>query len=379
MASEVVILGAREHDLEQALAARRMCVRQAPVAELATLAHPGAAQPSAVVLDLRGAAALPPALTAFKRQHPATPVVMVASTIDAALILDAMRAGVNECLTEPITAAALEAAIRRLAARVPAARGKVFAFVGAKGGVGTTTTAVNVATVLSTAAPKETLLVDLHLSHGDASLLLGAEPKFSIVDALENTHRFDEAFFRGLVASTKPGPHLLASSDRAFVTPAGREQVRTVVQFASTLYRYTVLDMARTDPVALEALDDTSSIVIVANQELSAVRAGTRLAHALRDRYGKDRVTVIVNRYDRRAEIGQDDVERVVGGSLRHVVPSDYRRALQALNSGQPLTLSNHNPVSAALRDLAHDLAGLDDKSETSDRGSGIFGRLARR
>ncbi len=118
-----------------------------------------------------------------------------------------MRAGATEFLQEPITPAALEQAISRLVAHraAPAAAGEVFAFVGAKGGVGTTTTAVNVATALAKVAPSQTLFADLHLAHGDAALLFGAEPRFSIVDALENTHRFDEAFFRGLVTPTKAG------------------------------------------------------------------------------------------------------------------------------------------------------------------------------
>ena len=77
-------------------------------------------------------------------------------------------------------------------------------FVGAKGGVGTTTVAVNVATALAKLAGTErTLLIDLHVANGDAAVFLGAEPRFSIVDALENTHRLDEAFFRGLIVRTQ--------------------------------------------------------------------------------------------------------------------------------------------------------------------------------
>ena len=49
------------------------------------------------------------------------------------------------------------------------------------------------------------LLIDLHPAHGDAALFLGAEPRFSIIDALENTHRMDAAYFKGLVEHTKAG------------------------------------------------------------------------------------------------------------------------------------------------------------------------------
>ena len=74
----------------------------------------------------------------------------------------------------------------------------MFAFIGAKGGVGTTTAAVNVATAL--AGMGTTLLIDFHLAGGDAALYLGADSHFWVLDALENTHRLDAAYFRGLVS-----------------------------------------------------------------------------------------------------------------------------------------------------------------------------------
>src|SRR5687768_17856962 len=94
-----------------------------------------------------------PAVAALKRQHPTTSVLLVATSLDQALMLEAMRAGVNECVAEPLTAAALGDALTRMVTdrAVPAA-GEVFAFIGAKGGVGTTTLAVNVATALSQSA-----------------------------------------------------------------------------------------------------------------------------------------------------------------------------------------------------------------------------------
>ena len=95
------------------------------------------------------------------------------------------------------------------------------------------------------AASEGTLLVDLHLAYGDAALLLSAEPRFSILDALENTHRLDEAFFRGLVVRTKAGPDLLASSERGMAAPVDAHRIRTLIEFAARQYRYTVLDVPR--------------------------------------------------------------------------------------------------------------------------------------
>ena len=146
------------------------------ISDLNSLLQAEAAQPDIVLIDVRGQHRLPSALPLLKRQHPATNVILIASTLDPALMLEAMRAGVNECIAEPLAQADVSAAVNRLlgSARWPP-RGAVFAFVGAKGGVGTTTMAVNVATSLAKLSAGRALLIDLHLAYGDAAVFLGAE------------------------------------------------------------------------------------------------------------------------------------------------------------------------------------------------------------
>jgi pilus assembly protein CpaE len=374
---DVIIVGAKDRELERLIAECNMRTAALSAAELSTLAHPVARQPDVVVVDVRGDRGLPQGLAGLKRQHPTTPVVLVCSSLDPTLVLEAMRSGVNEVVAEPLSASELENAITRLLVHksTPVA-GRVFAFIGAKGGVGTTTTAVNVATELNQADPGKTLLVDLHLAHGDAAVFLGVEPRFSVVDALDNIHRFDEAFFKGLVVQSPAGPHLLASSDRALVQSSSVQRVRSLVEFATQLYRFVVLDVPRSDAAALDALDQAARIVVVANQELATVRNASRIAASFRQRYGNERVTVIVNRVDQHAEIGRDDVEKVVGMRVLHTVPSDYRMALRALNKGRPLALDNHNKLAASFRELARDLAGLGPAHPTGHDSGGLFGLL---
>lgn len=381
MPVSVTVVGSRDRQLEELLRASGMRVVSISTVDLAVLAQPGSAQPHAIVLDQRDETALPPALSLLKRQHPSTGIVVVASRLDPALMLEAMRAGVNECVTDPLTQADLEDAVKRVLSQRPSATGQVFAFLGAKGGVGTTTVAVNVATCLAKASASGTLLIDLHLAYGDAALFLGAEPRFSVVDALENTHRLDEAYFRGLVVHSKAGPDLLASSDHAVVRGADVRRVRALIEFAAQHYGFVVLDCPRSDAAVLEALESVSAIVIVANQELATVRSASRMAVALRLRYGKDRVSVVVSRYDTASEIGHDDLERVVGGSVKHLFPSDYRQSVDALNKGRPLVLENHNKLAGSLTAFAHKLAGLKsvEKDKPERPSGGLFGRLTGR
>ena len=244
----------------------------------------------------------------------------------------------------------------------------MFAFVGAKGGVGTTTTAVNVATALTKLAKGPTLLVDLHLAYGDAAVFLGADPRFSLVDAFENMHRLDAEFLKSLVVNTASGIDLLASADRPANRPVDVRRLGEVVQLAASQYAYTVLDVPRSD------LDG-------ARQSRPGDESDRRREPGARDRpqrrtdgggasrraIRKPSVATVINRTDVRAEIGQRDVEKAVGGAIAHQFPSDYRRALTAMHKGRPLALDNHNQLSASLTALARELAGV-ERDKTPNR-----------
>jgi pilus assembly protein CpaE len=290
-------------------------------------------------------------------------------------MLEAMRAGVNECLQEPLTPDALGQAIRRVVSGTqPAPAGQVFAFIGAKGGVGTTMLSVNTAAMLARATKSDVLLIDLHVGLGDAALLLGVEPRFSVIDALENVHRVDESFFGSVVEKTKVGIDLLGSSDRMIAGGIDPHRLRALIEFAATRYRYTVLDVPRSDMAMLDTLEVASTVVVVTTQELPSLRSAGRLAHMLRTRYGSARVMAVMNRFDRRSEIAHADVERVIGDAVKHVIPSDYRMALQALNVGRPVALET-GALADSLRSLAGDLGGIVKQKRPAS--SSVFGRLA--
>jgi pilus assembly protein CpaE len=379
LAITVTLVGSKDRVLEDRLRAAGMRPTAVDAAELATLAHPSSLPPDVVVLDLRAKPDIPAGLGLLKRQHPDMGLIIVAATLDPALMLEAMRAGVTECITE-IDRGDLEAAIHRLVdQRSSPVAGEVFVFVGAKGGVGTTTAAVNIATVLSKLGT--TLVIDLHLAGGDAALFLGRDAHFSVVDGLENTHRLDVAFFRGLISHAKGGPDLLASADRAALTSVDPPRVRALIDFAAHHYRYTVIDIPRSDAAVLDSLESAAMIVVVANQELATIRSASRVATALRQRYGKDRVSVVLSRSDRQAEIGLEDLQVAVGGPVKHIFPSDYRLAVGALNRGQPLVTEGRSPLALAFEAYARELSGAKVAAEAPAAGktSGLLGRLTGR
>lgn len=344
-------------------------------AELAAYAR-AAEAPQVVVVDVRGRDQLPAGLAAFRRQHPGAGMVLVVSTLDPRLMLEGMRAGVNECIPEPVAAKTLEDAVRRVLTNAPPQpAGQVFAFVGAKGGVGATTLAVNTAAALGRNAQGQVLLMDLHVGYGDAAVLLGAEPRFSIIDAMENIHRVDESFFAGIVEKTDAGVHLLASSPRSVHGALDGRRARTLLETAAQTYKMTVLDVPRSAALTLEALDVATAIVVVTSQEIAALRHAAAIAETLRHRFGAARVKVVINRFHRDSVIAHADIERAVGAPVKHLIPSDYRSAVAALNAGRPVVLDSPGRLCAAFQAFAKDLAGV--VKERAEREPGMLGRLA--
>jgi len=239
---------------------------------------------------------------------------------------------------------------------------------------------VNVATALARVATAGAVLVDLHVTRGEAALYLGLEPRFTIIEALDNLHKLDDAFFRSLVVRAPSHLDLLAApADGAGASRLDAGRVRTLLEFTSKHFDYTIVDVPRTDPGALEALEGMKTIVVVTTQELPSVRSAAIVANRLRQRYGRERVTVVMNRVDDASDIRLADVEQVLGARVTHTFPSDYRVTMDALNRGRPVVLDNHSQLSASFERFARSLAGLKVEKPQQQSSAGWLGRLTGR
>lgn len=380
MQPTVTLLGSIDRDLAASLRDRGLVVNDGDLDASITSHVAGTRGPDVFIVDIRALPALPREIVGLKRHFPQSGVVILAKALDPKAMLDAMRMGVSEWVPEPLELDDLETAVRRVARPVlGTVTGRAFAVMGGKGGVGCTTVAVNLATALHRASGEPALLVDLHMAHGDASVFLGVEPRFSVLDALENIHRLDQTYMKGLVTPTRSGLDLLAAANRPQHGPIDALRVRALIEFVTAMYPWVVLDCARTDGTLMEALDATAAVLVVANQELATLRSASRLAATLRQRCGTQRVKLSINRFDSESEIGRKDVERVMGSAIAHTFPSDYRAAVGALNKGEPLVLQNHTRLAGAFEDVARELAGLGPAPRDNARGSGFFARLGGR
>src|SRR6478672_5963617 len=163
--------------------------------------------PDLVVVDIRSDASS--GMVAIERLRASSAnlaIFAIATAAESDLILQAMRAGANEFFPWNVgdgstagraTEESFHGAVRRSAARKEAASvGSkapcvTHAFLGAKGGAGTTTVAVNCAVELARTTKRQTVIVDLKSCRGEVARFLGVRPRFTGLGAIENLHRLD--------------------------------------------------------------------------------------------------------------------------------------------------------------------------------------------
>lgn len=315
--------------------------------------HAGANPPSVTVVDIRHGAKGVDGIERLRGSWPSATIFAIAATTQPEQILQAMRAGANEYLAWPLDES-FTAAIHRAAERSKPKDGTrnscVLSFFGVKGGAGTTTLAVNTAIEVARTSKKPTLIIDLHQFLGEVALFLGVRPRFTLIDALDNLHRIDSEFLRELVVKHKTGLDILAGGEQPD-RPGPQDAVlfEQLLQTLGRSYDYIVIDAGLVtgacSDVAVFAAD---SIYLVANPDIACVRN----AHRLVDRMGqlgagRERLRVLLNRMSDQHEIGPKQIESTLGFSLFSVFPSDYSTVSAALNSGVPLTLSNHSDLAA--------------------------------
>jgi pilus assembly protein CpaE len=344
----------------------------------------GGAAPDLGVVDIRSGAMSE--LAQFRTAWPAAAIFAVAAKSEPDLILEAMRAGANEFLAWPGQGApppeSLFAALKRTVDRAKTQRGSsrsgtTLTFFGAKGGCGTTTLAVNCAIEIARITKKPAVIIDLHPFIGEVALFLGLRPRFSVVDAIDNLHRLDQQFMQELVVKHKTGLDVLAGSDQP--DRPGTADVPGVEHLLQTLrrsYEYIVIDAGSISiPCAEVAVSAADTIYLVANPDVASVRNTHRVASRIEQLgAGKERLRILLNRLSEFHEIAPKQIESALGYSVHMAFPSDYNTVSTALNSGVPLTLSNHTEIAAQLTRLTRQIVQLPDEiPEPAAKPKGLF------
>jgi pilus assembly protein CpaE len=339
---------------------------------------PEGAAPDLVVVDIRSDASSGMAAIERLRSGSSTLAIFaIAAAAEPDLILQAMRAGANEFFpwnagdgtaAGRATEESFHGAVRRSAARREAASASAkqpcvtHAFLGAKGGAGTTTVAVNCGVELARLTKRPTVIVDMKTCLGEVALFLGARPRFTVLDAVENLHRLDKNFLQELVAKHKSGLDILAGSeqfDRPNAQDAGA--IEELLRVLSRTYDYVVIDAGNViNACVAAALYAADTIFLVTNPDVPSIRNAQRLVDRVRQLgAGSERVKVLLNRASDQHLIAPKQIETALGYGIHHTFASDYRTVSTALNSGVPLALTNHTEIASQFDSFTRHLIGL--------------------
>ena len=235
--------------------------------------------------------------------EPGVTVIAIGDRNDIGLYRDLVQAGVSEYVVKPITPQLLAKALSPQPTPVegiPVSRklGKMVAFVGARGGVGTTTLAINLAWYLADRQKRRVLLLDLDLQTGDCALALNVTPTPGLSDALANPLRIDSVFLERAMTTHSERLFVLSAEEplRAEVNfPA--EAVYTLIGVLRMQFHYIIVDVPRLPGAPYRRSLDMADIrVIVADQTLRSVRDAVRLQAALREGSAAHRNLLVVNR-----------------------------------------------------------------------------------
>ena len=275
------------------------------------------------------------------------PIIMLTAEREVEQKVRGLRAGADDYLIKPFHPAELLARIKSLLARfaprdVLLARpplGRVLAFYGAKGGVGTTTIAINAAIALHRELGRKVCLVDGNLQFGDHRVFLdlGLDRK-SIVDIV-TAPSMDQDLIRQILVKHDSGVDLLLAppspETAELVTP---EHLPVILEHLGAMYDYVLIDIdKRMDDVNLGIIEAADTVFVVMTADLSCLKNVRLVLETISHLgYESKKVQLVLNRSNAFTGINVRNAEGALKRTIDHQILNEYRGAISALNSGAP-------------------------------------------
>ena len=313
------------------------------------------------------------ALKAVEKVKLAVPgLYIVASNFhaDGETVIHSLRAGANDFLLQPLKRVEFRDAMARLE-RAPkrvtvseSRLGKIYSFLGAKGGVGTTTLAVNVATILAQ-NQRNTVLADLDFTANECAMQMGVAPAHSFQEVADNLARLDQALFEGLLVRDASGFVLVGPPEQIELRPNFTGGMfRDFANFLVEKYDTVIVDAGRwvNDDLTLAALESSSTIFLVMTQHFSSIRNAQRyLGSLMRMGFTQDQVKVVVNQFVKKPDPALATAEQIQ--QTLNIKP--FARiplspaALAAVNRGRPVAASKTGELDRSLRAFTEKATGV--------------------
>jgi pilus assembly protein CpaE len=288
------------------------------------------------------------AVEKVKQAAPGLFVMVSSFQADGDTVIQCMRAGANEFLLQPVKRTEFRDAMGRLehAPRTGVAGhqsklGKIYTFIGTKGGVGTTTLATNFAAVLAQ-RKVPAVAIDLDWVGNDMSMQLGATPQYTLLEVAENMERMDQALFEGFVTRDPLGFFVVGPPDTLEHHGHFSEHVlREFMTFLVEKYEAVVVDGGRSvsNELVLAAAQVSAGVFLVIDQEYPSIRNAQRyITYLMRMGFTQDQIKVVVNRYSKKVTsnlASLEQIQQTLNQSVFYGIPHSPA-VIAAINKGRP-------------------------------------------
>ena len=304
------------------------------------------------------------------RDNPQLCTIVISENMNQDLILSAMLAGARHFMQKGLIHEQLSGVMARLLTHSGLKRkaGSVITVFSASGGCGATTVALNLANELRIKASKGVLVIDLDRCYGAASAFLDIKSEYGIDDVLTYEGKIDKHLVQSSSCSYKDDFHVLlsaAGTARKSVRDIDPSTLVEVLQACRLAYGYTVVDAPRMDEPTVKVLSELSDFTIVVFQlTLKDLKFARSIITMFKDLgLSQDRIIPLANRFQKRGPlIGIADSKRALGAENVYSIRSDWRNAMNCLNTGK--TLADAAPRSVIRKDLQKLVDQIQSQSE---------------
>jgi len=301
-------------------------------------------------------------------------IVALGQRLGAEFLLRAMRAGCNEFLDKPIDPARFDETLARLEEQWSGTMGKpgkaaqILSFFGAKGGVGTTTVALQLAMVLVTTHNKKVLLIDNHRDLGHVCLYLGMDgTRYHFDELMRNVGRLDSDLLHGFIATHSSGLDVLSSPDlHDEMRSVDPEALRQTLEFLRGDYDFVLVDCETSLTESnLAVMDCSDQIYLVATPEIGSIRDLSRYVDGLvQNAHTTEKLHVVINRYSSEGAVSVEHIEKAIRLPVEIRICNNYFECVRAVNVGEPIPPGEKSEFSMQFAQWARSLVGVSEAEQ---------------